>query len=61
MSVLRGAGLKLVFATFMLGMLAKPAGAQASSSYFTTLAKSATICDGISAFCAVKITQAGLD
>ncbi|MGA8641430.1 hypothetical protein [Candidatus Binatus sp.] len=35
--------------------------AQASSIYFTTLAKSTTVCGGTSAFCAVKLTQAGLD
>ena len=35
--------------------------AQASSIYFTTLAKSTSVCGATSAFCAVKLTQAGLD
>ena len=35
--------------------------AQASSIYFTTLAKTTTVCGATSAFCAVKLTQAGLN
>lgn len=34
--------------------------AQASSIYFTTLATSTTVCGATSAYCAVKLTQAGL-
>jgi len=34
--------------------------AQASSIYFTTLAKSTTVCGSTSAYCAVKLTQSGL-
>ena len=35
--------------------------AQASSIYFATLAKSTTVCGATSAFCAVKLTQSGLN
>ncbi len=37
------------------------ASAQASSLYFTTLATSTTICGGTAAYCAIKLTQAGLN
>jgi len=35
-------------------------GAQTSSIYFGTLAKSATVCGTTAAYCAIKLTQAGL-
>jgi len=34
--------------------------AQASSFYFTTLAKSTTVCGSSSAYCAIKLTQSAL-